>query len=104
MKVLSLALTFLIFALSPDMAMGQKRVLTHESPAGSSSASYAASIKSGRIESRGGMRVGGTYADIFDTKNWSINEQHIWRVYIAAPLNFTCAAIASIARYAVFAI
>ncbi len=87
MRVISLCI-FLLFALSPAPITGQERVLTHESPASSAAASYAASIKTGRIESRGAMRVEGRYSDIFDTQIWRINQQHIWRVFIADPLKF----------------
>lgn len=83
MRVISL-FTFLLFALSPATAASQERVLTHEASEGS----YAASIKNGHIESRGAMRVEGRYSDIFDTQNWGLNHQHIWRVYIATPLKF----------------
>jgi TonB family protein len=77
-------ISILLGGLAAITVLGQNRQLTQEAPV----EIYSASINSGRLESQGGMRVAGNYRDIFDTRNWGNDNGHIWRIYIASPIQF----------------
>ena len=77
-------IAILLAGLVVVSVLGQNRQLVQKAPV----ETYSASIKNGRLESQGGMRVAGNYRDIFDTKNWGASWGHVWRIYIASSLQF----------------